>query len=911
MIGKTIGSYEVESKLGAGGMGEVYKARDPRLNRHVAIKALPDLVANDPERVARFEREAQVLAALSHPHIGAIYGLEVADAGKSRYLILEFIDGESLAARLQRGAVPFDEAVAYARQMLDALEAAHEKGIVHRDLKPGNVMLTTENQIKILDFGLARVIDSDPTASQSNSPTLTFAATQAGVVLGTAAYMSPEQAKGRVADRRSDVWAFGCVFFEMLTGKRVFDGEDVSETLAAVLRADPDWKALPADVPAGIRSLLKRCLERDRKARVPEIGTVRFLLQDALTQPPAPEPAPIVAAPKRPLWKRAVPVALAAMVAGALGIAAAWYFKPPPTPALSRFVLSLPEGVIFTGTGRHNVALSPDGARMAFVGGNRLYVRPLTDFEAKPITGTDVLSNVTEPVFSPDGQSIAFYSSLDNTIKRVAITGGAAVTVCPAQNPYGMTWGESGIVFGQAEDKAIMRVSPSGGTPERVVTLKDDEIAHLPQILPGGEHVLFTLGTGTTADRWEKAHVVVQSLKSGERKRLVAGGTDARYVPTGHLVYALGGTLFAVDFDVNRLDVKGGPVPVVEGVRRSAGVTTGAAQYSISSNGSLIYVPGSTAGSSGQLDIVLGDRNGGLTALKVPPGSYEFPRISPDGKRLTFGTQDSKEGIVWTFDLAGTSAIQRLTFDGNNRFPIWSADSTRITFQSDREKDLGIFWQLADGTGAVERLTKPNAGESHEPESWSPLPNRILLFNVRKGTDVTLWMLSLPDRKITQFAGVHSTNSPTGAVFSPDGKWIAYTSTEGAKTTVFVQPFPPTGAKYELLARGADGPHEVTWSADGKELFYNPRAGGFEAVTVVKQPTFAFSNPTPVPRSFTLGPAITRRAYDTTPDGKFIGVAAAGTAASVGVAGTPLSVTTQRINVVLNWFEELKQRVPR
>ena len=328
MIGKTIGSYEVESKLGAGGMGEVYKARDPRLNRHVAIKALPDLVANDPERVARFEREAQVLAALSHPHIGAIYGLEVADAGKSRYLILEFIDGESLAARLQRGAVPFDEAVTYARQMLDALEAAHEKGIVHRDLKPGNVMLTTENQIKILDFGLARVIDSDPTASQSNSPTLTFAATQVGVVLGTAAYMSPEQAKGRVADRRSDVWAFGCVFFEMLTGKRVFDGEDVSETLAAVLRADPDWKALPADVPAGIRSLLKRCLERDRKARVPEIGTVRFLLQDALTQPPAPEPAPIVAAPKRPLWKRAVPVALAAMAAGALGVAAAWYFKP-------------------------------------------------------------------------------------------------------------------------------------------------------------------------------------------------------------------------------------------------------------------------------------------------------------------------------------------------------------------------------------------------------------------------------------------------------------------------------------------------------------------------------------------------------------------------------------------------------
>ncbi|MGE5833850.1 MAG: protein kinase domain-containing protein, partial [Acidobacteriota bacterium] len=618
--GTRIGTYEVEGKLGAGGMGEVYKARDTRLSRHVAIKALPDLVVNDSERVGRFEREAQVLAALSHPHIGAIYGLEVADGGKSRYLILEFIDGESLATRLIRGALPFDEAVTYARQMLDGLEAAHEKGIVHRDLKPGNVMLTTENQIKILDFGLARVIDSDPAASQSNSPTLTFAATQAGVVLGTAAYMSPEQAKGRVADRRSDVWAFGCVFFEMLTGRRVFDGEDVSETLAAVLRADPDWTALPADVPPAVRTLLRRCLARDRKTRIPEISTVRFLLQDALTEPSAPQPVPVVVAPARPLWKRAVPVALAAIAAAALGIAAAWYLKPAPAGALSRFVVSLPEGVSFTGTGRHYVALSPDGTRMAFVAGNRLYLRSMNDFEAKQIQGTDALANVTEPAFSPDGQSIAFFASLDNSIKRVAITGGAAVTICPAQNPYGLTWTESGIAFGQPEERVIMRVSPNGGTPERVVTLKGEEIAHGPQILPGGETMLFTLATGSAADRWEKADIVVQSLKSGERKRLVAGGTDARYLPTGHLVYALGGTLFAVAFDLNRLEAKGGPVPVVEGVRRSPGATSGAAQYGVSATGSLIYVPGPAAGSSAQLDIVVGDRNGALTALKLPPG---------------------------------------------------------------------------------------------------------------------------------------------------------------------------------------------------------------------------------------------------------------------------------------------------
>jgi eukaryotic-like serine/threonine-protein kinase len=572
----------------------------------------------------------------------------------------------------------------------------------------------------------------------------------------------------------------------------------------------------------------------------------------------------------------------------------------------------LPDGGNFTGTGRHYVAVSPDGSRMAFVAGNRLHLRSMSDFEAKPIPGTDALNNVTEPVFSPDGQSLAFYAAADNTLKKVAITGGAATTICPALNPYGMTWGENAIVFGQAvpDGRSIMRVSPNGGTPERIVTLKDEEIAHGPQILPGGETVLFTLGTGTAADRWERAEIVVQSLKSGERKRLLTGGTDARYLPTGHIVYALGGNLFAVVFDLDRLEVKGGPVPVVEGVRRSPGGATGAAQYGVSTNGSLVYVPGSAGSTSAQLDIVVGDRNGALTALKLPPGSYESPRVSPDGKRITFGTQDTKEAIVWTFDLTGTSAIQRLTFGGANRFPIWSADSKRVTYQSDREKDLGIFWQLADGTGAVERLTKANAGESHEPEAWSPLPNRILLFDVKKGNEVTLWMLSLPDKKISQFPDVHSMISPTGAVFSRDGRWVAYTSTDSTKTTVYVQPFPPTGAKYELLARGADGPHEVTWSADDNELFYNPRQGGFEAVKVIKQPTFAFSNPTAVPRSFTLGPPSARRAYDVTPDGKFIGVAAAGTAPAAG--GLAQTVAAQmKINVVLNWFEELRQRVPR
>ena len=906
--GFRIGAYEVVSAIGAGGMGEVYKARDTRLNRSVAIKVLPDLVATDPERAARFEREAQVLAALNHPHIGAIYGVEVSESGKSRYLILEFIDGESLASRLAKGALPFDEAIALARQMLDALEAAHEKGIVHRDLKPANLMLTSEGQLKVLDFGLARVIDGDPSASVANSPTLTFAATQAGVIMGTASYMAPEQAKGRAADRRADVWAFGCVFYEMLSGKRVFDGDDVSEILAAVLRADPDWQALPADVPQGVRTLIKRCLERDRKLRIPEIGTVRFLLQDALAAPATTNAAAplVVAAPPRPLWKRALPVAAAAIVVGALTLAAAWWLRPAPAVSVNRFSITLPEGQTYTSPGRHSIASSPDGSRIAYIAQAQLFVRALSEFEAKPVQGSDAFGQIAEVVFSPDGKWLAFYAPSDQTLKRVAVTGGAAVTIGPASNPIGMNWDESGLIFGQAS-KGIVRVSPNGGTQQVLVAVADPERAHGPQLLPGGETVLFTLGTGTNTDRWDKADIVVQNLKSGARKRLLAGGSDARYVSTGHLLYALGGTLFAVPFDLKRLEISGGPVPVIEGVRRAPGATTGAAQYSLSTAGMLAYIPGPTTGASAQLEIVIGDRDGKTEALKLPPGPYQNPRVSPDGKRIAFSGEDGKESLIWTFELAGTNAMQRLTFGGNNRSPIWSADSKRVAFQSDREGDAGIFWQPADGTGIAERLTKSNAAETHVPEAFSPAgaAHRTLLYTVHKSSEATLWMMSLADGKSAPFGGVQSTVTPTGAVFSPDGRWVAYSTTVGAKTTVTVQPFPATGARYEMVTRGSDSPHEVTWSPNGKELFYTPRPGGFEVVPVATQPTFAFGVPSAVPRSFMLGPPSVRRMYDVLPNGKFVATAAQGTTASTGQTATP------PIYVVLNWFEELKTRVSR
>jgi Tol biopolymer transport system component len=598
---------------------------------------------------------------------------------------------------------------------------------------------------------------------------------------------------------------------------------------------------------------------------------------------------------------------LTAIVAGALSGTAAWYVSvTPSTPlAVTRFTFTLPEGqTLPQPVWRPVIALSPDGAQVVY-GVNaqpntRLYRRSMSELDVHAIQGTEGYQLVTDPVFSPDGQSVAFYAAADRTLKRIAVTGGVAVTMCPAEPPYGVSWGPDGIVFGQGS-KGIMRVSPNGGTPDVLVTVSEDEEAHGPQLLPGGHHVLFTLATGTGLDRWDKARVVVQSLTSGERTTLIEGGSDARYVPTGHLVYALGGSVFAIAFDVRRLATTGGPVPVVEGVLRAAGRQNGAAHFTFSSAGSLIYIPGPAPRVWQVGQLVLTDRKGAVEPLKLPPGSYGGPRASPDGRRIALEIDDGKEAIIYAYDLSGASAMRRLTFGGNNRFPIWTADGTRVAFQSDREGDLAIFWQAADGTGTAERLTSPGRGESHAPESWSPVAN-LLLFSVTKGSDVSLWTFSLQDRKATPFGEVHS-SIPPGAVFSPDGRWVAYTTVDGHTTSIYVQPFPATGARYQLLAKESSFSHKATWSPDGKGLFYVPRFGGFEVVSVTTQPTFAFGNAVAVPRPFDPGPPSSRTLYDLTRDGRFVGIIRAGQTAS----GSP---PARSIQVVLNWFEELRARVP-
>ena len=910
--GTRLGPYEIVSALGAGGMGEVYRARDARLDRDVAIKILPEAFAADAERVARFQREAKVLASLNHPNIAIIHGLE--QAAGAHALVMELVEGEDLAQRIARGAVPIDEALPIAKQIAEALEAAHEQGIMHRDLKPANIKVRPDGTVKVLDFGLAKAMDPVGSApNRSQSPTITTPAmTQAGIILGTAAYMSPDQAKGRLTDKRSDIWAFGCVLYEMLTGKRAFEGEDVSDTLAAVLRGEPDWDALPATTPAPIGKLLRGCLQKDRRERVPDIAVARLEIKEALATP-APNGAAAAggsATQPRPLWRRALPVVVTAVVLFALTAGAVWRLRPAVPSTVMRFTMALPDGQQWSSVIGSQIAMSRAGTHIVYTANRRLFLRSLSDLDVRPITGAgnSERAQQTNPVFSPDGQSIAYWEQGDGTIKRIALSGGAAVTICQADGPFGMSWEGDTIFFGQGS-KGIMRVSANGGKPEPVASVKVGELAHGPQLLPDGQTLLFTLATGADTDRWAKARIVAESLKSHERKTLIDGGSDARYLPTGHLVYALGGVVFAVPFDVKRMTLSGGPVPIVEGVRQALTGGSGSAQLGISDTGSLAYVPGpvlTTSGTSGQTSVGLFDRKGGSALLKIQPGAYQLPRMSPDGKRIAFGSDDGKEASIWIYELSGTTSMRRLTFEGqgHNRFPVWSADGQRVAFQSDREGDLGIFWQRADGAGTAERLTKADEGASHIPESWAPDGERFL-YNAGKGGATSLWVLSLTDRKAARFDAVESPASTlTGAVFSPDGRWVAYASQEGrASSAVYVQPFPPTGVKYQI-SKNADGGHHPMWSPDGAELSFSPGPNRLDAVRVTTHPSFTFGEGMPVLRPFQGASPAYERPYDISRDGQhFLGLIDA----SQTQSGAPV---TPRIEVVLNWFEELKARAP-
>jgi serine/threonine-protein kinase len=891
--GSRLGVYEIGDALGAGGMGVVYRARDSKLGRRVAIKVLADTVAGDADRIARFEREARALAALNHPHIASLYGME--QAGEQHFLVMELVEGDTLDTRLPMSV---DEALAMARQIAEAVEAAHENGIIHRDLKPANIKITPHNQVKLLDFGLAKAMapviaanDSITSDASPPSETRNAVATEVGIVLGTAAYMSPEQARGKPVDRRTDIWAFGCVLYEMLTGKRaIAAGESVSDVIATILTGDIDWSALPSHTPPRIRALLRRCLEKDPQRRLPHIGVARLDIDEGSDESAT---AALFTTPgRRPSWRRTAGIIGAVLVTGAVAAFAGWALKPANDPVVTRFTITLPESHAFTNTGRQVISFSPDGSQIVYVANRRLYVRTLWDEEPRPLAGTDGDQGVFHPVFSPDGRSIAFVAGSE--LKHVALAGGTATTMASLSGGvFGLSWSGDHLVYGEA-GTTIRRVATAGGAPEVLVRVEAPAVVSSPSILPGGKHLLFTQANLTnSADRWDKARVIVQSLESGEQKTVVETGSDGRLLPSGHLVYAVGGVVYGAPFDLDSLSLRGTPVPMIEGLRR--GGPTGAAQFAVSATGSVAYLPGTTSAAS-ESELFLTDARGNTGRLNVRGGHYEQPRLSPDGTQVAFHSVEPRVTSVWVYDLSGASAMRRLTLEGNNKYPVWSSDGQRVAFQSDREGDLAIFSQRADGTGLAERLTRAEPGTAHIPHSSDPSGAHLLYSSMTSNT-ATLWIYSFRDRRAEQIKGITST-LPFGATFSPDGRLITYYAnddTGNGGSRVFVMPFPPDGTKYQV----SGGIHPM-WSGDGRQLFMPRTQGRMGAVAISTQPTFRFGEVVEISvRAIGATAPEAARAFDIGRDGTMLGVVTAGNLDAL--------TDNRKIRVVLNWGEELKR----
>jgi serine/threonine-protein kinase len=875
--GTKLGPYEILAPIGAGGMGEVYRGHDPRLNRDVAIKVLPAAFAGDSARMTRLQREAQVLASLSHPHIAALYGLE--ESGTQYALVMELVDGPTLAERISAGRIPPDEALAIARQIGDALECAHDKGIVHRDLKPANIKLTSDGMVKVLDFGLAKAFEGEAVsgaAAAANSPTLTLEATRAGMILGTAGYMSPEQARGKPVDKRADIWAFGVVLFEMLAGRNLFEGESVSDTLAAVLRADIEWATLPADTPPPFRRLLEGCLERDPKRRLRDIGDAWRLLET--TAGPAPPP------PGRRFqvwlpWAAAVVIAAAGVGWGVL--------RPPPAQprAVTRWTYTQKDYFIYP-------TLSRDGTRLLYaeVHGNgntsNLVLRPLDQVEGKPIPGTD---GQALPVLSPDGQWMAAIGAVGKLMK-LPVTGGTGITI--ADGPIrGASWGDDDhIVF--ATPKGLMRVPAAGGAAQTLtqVDAANGETSHLnPFVLPGARAVLFTVLSGSATQ------VALLDLKNNTRRVLIPDGRDARYVPTGHLVFVRGSTLFAAPFHLSRLALAGAEAPVIEGVSVSASAGY-IGEYSFSDTGLLVYIEGSDGGSRSKTTLYWSDGGGKLEALSDAQ-FWGTGRLSPDGRRIAnsiekaANTSDASSDI-WVFDVERKTRT-RLTFDGQNGAPIWSPDGRTIAYGGSPDGKAGLYRVAADGSSRPELLLATTSYPT--PSSWSPDGKTLLYSQAEGGKPQRIWMVPVSGSAAGKPSPLHdATVYEADAQFSPDGRWVAYASSESGQMEIYVQPFPGPGAKTRVSTSGGISPR---WARSGREIFYiGANYEGLLAVDVQSAPALRLG----LPRELTK----TRfgSTFDPAPDGKRFLVEQ--------VAAWADALAGRRMIAVNDWFEELKRRVP-
>jgi eukaryotic-like serine/threonine-protein kinase len=874
--GQRIGVYEVLGSLGAGGMGEVYRARDTRLGRDVALKILPPIFASDPERLARFEREAQLLAALNHPHIAAIHGLE--ESGITRALVMELVDGDTLAQRIAAGPLPVDEALGVARQITDALENAHDQGIIHRDLKPANIKITPAGAVKVLDFGLAKL--NDPNASNASnvsnatmSPTMVSPAmTTVGVLLGTAAYMAPEQARGRATDRRVDVWAFGCVLFEMLTGQHAFPGSDVTEVLATVLKSEPDWNALPASTPTRIRAVLDRCLQKDPKLRLRDIGDVRLALDGAFETVVRAGPAAVTVPRRSIAWPAGVVVA-------ALAAAGLTWFVSRPTvePGVAkRFSMVLPTGDLLPFSSGTMVAVSPDGQTLVYRtarDGIRLFARRIDQFDATVIGE----ANPNEaPFFSDDNQWIAYI--VNNTLKKVPVSGGPSETITTVQDvPRGGDWRDGTIVLAGA---TLSIVPAAGGAPTVLAKAPTGRRFWYPQLVSGGRAILYS----TSLPRPDGGDLEVMEIATKTSRKLLAG-TGGRLLPTGHLVFVRGNSLWAVKFDEDTLQVQGTPVPVVEGIRVEIG---GAIQYSVSRTGTLMYLPGTGASAA---ELVWVDRAGKIESAGIPRRAFFSVRIDSTGQRVALDVRDqgSEGGDIWMLPL-GRQTPTRVTFDpAEDVQPAWTPDG-RLVFISRRDNGFSsVFWQAADGTGTAQKIAADTGGI--DQPSVTPDGKYIV---ARLSEDIVMFDFSgkSPIKKL-----IDSPFRERGPEVSRNGRWIAYQSDESGNFDLYVRPFPDVSkGKWQVSAQGGT---RAVWAHNGRELFYLAPDQSLMSVEFTEaNGAFVPSTPkkvTTLPQQ--LGGA--NRAYDVTADDqRFLSIKS--------------DTTSERaeIRIVLDWFEELKRKVP-
>jgi len=879
--GTRLDRFEILELLGAGGMGEVYRARDMRLGREVALKLLPEKFLRDPQRLARFERETQVLASLNQPNIAALH--EIVSLGDSHALVLELVEGETLSERIARGALPLPEALGIAAQIATALDAAHERGIVHRDLKPGNVKLRPDGTVKLLDFGIAKVLDPATTGSNPAAVTLTAAEVPGGGarILGSPAYMSPEQARGLAVDKRGDIWSFGCLLYEMLSGERAFDGEGPSDVIAKVIEREPDFSSLPAEVPFTVRRLLQRCLEKDRRRRLRDIGDARLELLDAIEnpggEPTATGPFAARAASRNPGTRRR---ALAVLIAVALAGIAIWYAQRSdrPAPTVTRFAVT---DQSFVGGG---LAISADGTRIAYLDERGLVVKSRDRLESKVVAPVNMVQG--DPFFSPDGEWVGFRGW--DTLRTVPANGGTVATVADRHPAAIGTWVGADIFF--AGMNGLFRTPAHGGVSVALATAAEGEQFVSAEVLPGRRAILFTViptrgNVFGMAASLPSARIEALDLVTGRRQVVVRGGGRPRYTRTGHLLYVSGGTLYAIPFDVSQLRTQGTAVPVI--------VAEGLLDYAVSADGTLVYQAALTKDRR-QLEWV--DRKGRATSLGTPAMNYAYPRISPDGTRVAIDVTDAADRDIWMWDI-GRRTLERFTKDPTgNPIVTWSPDGSQLIFGSERSGVSNAYRQASDGSGEPERLL---ASETLQmPISYTP-DGRVLVSMDVKGNQRDIYLMTLDGQHKSEPL-IHGPANELWAEVSPGGRWVAYDSDESGQFEVYVRPFPNAyqGRRWQVSAAGG---RQSVWSHDGRELFYRDFSGALMSVPVASGPDFAPGRPVRLfeGTGYTGGGAQGGgRTYDVSADGSRFLMVRTG-----DQVGTPLVV-------VLNWFEELRRLAP-